>query len=74
MAITVRLNGGNYVSDKTRQAFEKALAEGATIKVAPTLAAPESARAAPVAAPAVAAPLPTPEPVREVLVAAPAVN
>ena len=34
MSVTIRLNGSNYVSDKTRQAFEKALADGHKIQLA----------------------------------------
>jgi acyl carrier protein len=34
MSVTVRLNGSNYVSDKTRQAYEKALADGHRIQPA----------------------------------------
>ena len=48
MSVTVRLNGSNYVSEKRRQAFEKALAEGHQIQPpAPSLAPENSAHAAP---------------------------
>ena len=34
MSLNVRLNGSNYVSDKTKAAFEQALTDGRKVKVA----------------------------------------
>jgi acyl carrier protein len=57
MSVTIRLNGSNYVSDKTRQAFEKALADGHHVEAPQPPVSAEPVRATPVAAPAaVAAP------------------
>ena len=55
MPVTVRLNGSNYVSDKTRQAFEKALADGHRVHLATPA---QSAAPVDVAAREPAAPLP----------------
>jgi len=62
MAMIVRLNGSNYLSEKTRGAFENALQEGPTVKsqaaalpvaAAPAVLSAEASRAEPETAPAV---------------------
>ncbi len=52
--VTVKLNAGYYVSEKTRAAFENALKDGFKISLPQHLSQTDAAPAAPVAAPAAA--------------------
>jgi polyketide-type polyunsaturated fatty acid synthase PfaA len=74
-AVTVKLNGGLFVSEKTRRGFEKALNDGFKL-VQPRMVSPEPVRELAAAAPAPVAvkviEAPAPAPVAPVVVAAPA--